>query len=201
MSKHSVTVTEEVIAKSVQRDSSHCMIADAVRESIPDVIRVSVDLQTIRFTNRKTHKRYVYLTPRRAQVELIRFDQGLEPEPFSMVLQRPQIIEIPRRSPNRDSKEQREAKAAEEIVSDEAALAVADEEESTSIEEGAVETVEAEKPKAGRPKGSKARNAAQIKDANPNARPYRTGGRTPPTAVLSDTKGRIREFGLKQLNL
>jgi hypothetical protein len=79
-----VQVTDELITQAVERDSSHCMIADAVKASVPDASFVSVDIQTIRFT--RDGFRYTYLTPRRAQVELIKFDQGITPEPMQFQL-------------------------------------------------------------------------------------------------------------------
>jgi hypothetical protein len=85
--KVSVEVTGEIIEKSVRKDSSHCMISDAVAAAVPDAKFISVDIQTIRFSRGKF--RYTYLTPRKGQVELIKFDQGEEIEPFSFQL-RPQ---------------------------------------------------------------------------------------------------------------
>src|SRR5215217_7648813 len=107
MSGFNIPVTEEVIAKAVQRDSSHCMIADAIRAHVPGVSYVSVDLQTIRFTIQAKRKRYVFLTPRQGQLALINFDQGVKPESFTMRIQRPQVIDILERKPNRDSRVER----------------------------------------------------------------------------------------------
>jgi len=87
----SVEITEQVIAESKLRDSSHCMIAEAVRASYPDAQRVAVDLQTIRFTDPKRGLRFTYLTPRVGQIALIQFDQGVHPEPFSMQLRGGQV--------------------------------------------------------------------------------------------------------------
>ena len=52
------------------------MIAEAIRDARPDVKSISVDLQTIRFSIPKKRIRCIYLTPRIAQLALIRFDQG-----------------------------------------------------------------------------------------------------------------------------
>lgn len=92
-----IEVTGEVIAHSTERDSSHCMIAEAVRHSIPDADRVSVDLQTIRFSDPKKGLRYTYLTPRVGQVALIDFDQGQKPEPFTMRLSGGQVTAMDRK--------------------------------------------------------------------------------------------------------
>jgi hypothetical protein len=79
-----VTITTALIVQSEKRDSSHCMIADGVKLARPKARFVSVDIQTIRFSEKG--KRYVYLTPRRAQVALVRFDQGLPTEAFKFQL-------------------------------------------------------------------------------------------------------------------
>lgn len=81
-----VLITEEIIAHSVARDSTHCMIADAIKASFPQAERVSVDLATIRLTDPAKRLRYTFLTPRIAQFELVRFDQGIMPTPFQFRL-------------------------------------------------------------------------------------------------------------------
>jgi hypothetical protein len=81
-----VKVTQELIDTSAERDSSHCMIADAVAEAVPHASYISVDLATIRFSDMNAGKRYVYLTPRHAQEALLDFDQGKKPEPFNLRL-------------------------------------------------------------------------------------------------------------------
>lgn len=86
-----LNVTQEVIDESIQRDSSHCMIAEAVRLAVPTAQRISVDLQTIRFSDPDRNLRYTYLTPRTAQVALINYDQGRKPEAFSIQLRRGQV--------------------------------------------------------------------------------------------------------------
>ena len=81
-----VEITEEIIDIAVPRDSSHCMIADAVRAAVPDATNISVDLATIRFTDPKARQRYIYLTPRIGQLALIAFDSGEKPAPFRFLL-------------------------------------------------------------------------------------------------------------------
>jgi hypothetical protein len=89
----SVNITPEIIETAVTRDSGHCVIADSIRNSIPGVNRVSVDLQTIRFTDPVSNKRYIYLTPPMAQVTLLAFDQGVRPQPQRIRLGKPiQIV-------------------------------------------------------------------------------------------------------------
>jgi hypothetical protein len=79
-----IEVTQEVIDTSTQRDSSHCMIADALAKAVPNAKFISVDLATIRFTDLAAGRRYIYLTPRKAQEALLAFDQGEKPEPFTL---------------------------------------------------------------------------------------------------------------------
>lgn len=85
-----VTITDELIYESEQRDSSHCMVADAVQIARPKAKRIAVDIQTIRFT--EGDHRYVYLTPRRAQVAIVKFDQGIPSKPFGFRLRNGQSI-------------------------------------------------------------------------------------------------------------
>lgn len=81
-----VVVTAEMIAAAKRKDSAHCMISDAIREAIPNAASVASDIQTIRFTDREKGLRYVYITPRMAQMELVRFDQGIESGAFAFQL-------------------------------------------------------------------------------------------------------------------
>jgi hypothetical protein len=81
-----VDVTHAIMEHARVRDSSHCMIAMAVRDIMPEMRSIAVDLQTIRFTNREKGYRYTFLTHRIAQVALVQFDQGIMPEPFKFRL-------------------------------------------------------------------------------------------------------------------
>jgi len=86
-----VSVTAEVIDGAVPRDSGYCMLAEAIKATMPEVTKISVDLQTIRFTDPRGDVRYTYLTPRRCQVALVNFDQGVKPEPFTFQLRNGQV--------------------------------------------------------------------------------------------------------------
>jgi hypothetical protein len=68
------------------------MIAEAIKEQLPDVRSVSVDIQTIRFTDPKKGIRYIYPTPRLAGMALINFDQGVKPEPFTVKLTNAHVL-------------------------------------------------------------------------------------------------------------
>ena len=177
-----VEVTEEVIADSIQRDSSHCMIADAVRKAVPTASYVAVDLQTIRFTDKENRRRYVFLTPRKAQELLVKFDQGERPEPFRVRLLNPQVVELAERKPNRAGKADRKAAPA---------AGTAEYYQAHKDDEG--EWGEAEQG----PKPAKKLKRVRVTERQ---NPAVEGGRTPPTAVLSN-KGRIRRYGLKSVNV
>jgi hypothetical protein len=81
-----VEVSDEIIAKGKRKNSRHCPIAEAVQELFPNAKRISVDLQTIRWTDPKKGLRYTFLTPRAAQDFLVRFDRGEALPAFKMHL-------------------------------------------------------------------------------------------------------------------
>ena len=68
------------------------MIAEAIKKAIPRATGVSVDLQAIRWTDPDLQLRYVFLTPREAQVALLHFDRGETPEPFTMKLSNAHVL-------------------------------------------------------------------------------------------------------------
>lgn len=84
--RHSIPVTRDIIGKAIIRDSSHCMIAEAIKAAIPTAKSIAVDLASVRWSDPDTGLRYTFLTPRRAQVALLDFDQGLTPDPFTLNL-------------------------------------------------------------------------------------------------------------------
>lgn len=81
-----VEVKKDHITNACQRDSHHCMIADAVHSRLKWATFIQVDTQSIRFNNRKAGKRYIYLTPPEAQKAIVLFDQGVKVKPFSFTL-------------------------------------------------------------------------------------------------------------------
>jgi hypothetical protein len=81
-----VNVTEELVKRATQRDSRHCMIAEALALDNPTFRKIEVDIATIRWTNVRTKKRYICLTPDPAAEALIDFDQGNPVEPFAMTV-------------------------------------------------------------------------------------------------------------------
>jgi len=76
-----ISVTAEHIEEGVRKSSSHCMTKEAIKSAIPDATRISVDIQTIRYT--LYGRRYTYLTPRSVQEAIIDWDGGILIEPFN----------------------------------------------------------------------------------------------------------------------
>ncbi len=108
-----VHVTKELIEESEKRNSSHCMIAEAVNIAAEargiKPMHVGVDIQTIRFSSKGSGSRYIHLTPRTCQEALINFDRGEHTEPFSFRLssKTAQVVKIGRRTGRRRTAEER----------------------------------------------------------------------------------------------
>lgn len=81
-----VRVGKETITGAVRRDSSHCMISEAIALAAPHMKNISTDLGTVRMTDPKLGLRYIYLTPAACQRALVQFDRGVDPEPFTFEL-------------------------------------------------------------------------------------------------------------------
>jgi hypothetical protein len=88
-----VDVHAEQIETSQKRDSSHCMIADAIKAAYPKARNVVVDLATIRFTDPDRKERLTFLTPMRAQLAIIDFDRGEPLEPYTLTLKHPAKVQ------------------------------------------------------------------------------------------------------------
>ena len=58
-----ISVEDTHIAESLQRSSSACAIAEALKQQIPNARHVAVDLQCIRWTDCVRKIRYIALTP------------------------------------------------------------------------------------------------------------------------------------------
>jgi hypothetical protein len=96
-----IAVTAPLIERATGRDSRHCMIAEAILAARPDFRNVMVDLATIRWSNPRTGKRYICLTPERAGAELVRFDAGEPIEPFELNLKVIQVTPMARTTETR----------------------------------------------------------------------------------------------------
>jgi hypothetical protein len=93
-----VKVTKEKIQDAVRGDSSHCMIAESLKEAVPFAKSVSVDMASIRFSDPARGLRYMYMTPRSAQLCLVDFDQGKPPEPFEFTIYGAHVVRMNRQS-------------------------------------------------------------------------------------------------------
>jgi len=101
-----LTLTEEAREHAIQSNSGGCLIADAIRQQYPEYTSVSVDMATIRVTDRKAGRRYIYLTPPAAQHVLLSFDQGWPQPLHELVIKRAvNITPIRRERTGRDSPE------------------------------------------------------------------------------------------------
>jgi hypothetical protein len=76
----------EIVDRAIPKDSSHCVWADLIKECVPWATFISVDIQTIRITDRDRQLRYVYLTPRAIQEGIVDFDAGLRPDKVTVHL-------------------------------------------------------------------------------------------------------------------
>jgi hypothetical protein len=79
-------VNAKTIRESTVADSHQCMIANTIAEQIPNAKYISVDTQSIRYTNVKTGRRHIYLTPPVAQKAILAFDAGKPVKPFTLSL-------------------------------------------------------------------------------------------------------------------
>jgi hypothetical protein len=86
--KLSIEIHQGVIDNAIRRNDNHCMIAEAIHQQVALAKNISVDLATIRWTDVEKNLRYIYLTPRPAQIALIDFDRGVKPTPFRLDLKR-----------------------------------------------------------------------------------------------------------------
>lgn len=83
-----ITVRRSHINSAHRKDSHHCMIADAIKDHLGAQFIV-VDTQAIRFSDPASKERYVYLTPPSAQNAILRWDRGIDVQPFAFELHDP----------------------------------------------------------------------------------------------------------------
>lgn len=109
-----VHVTQPDIDRALKRDSARCVIATAIPRSIEGAHRVSVDLQTIRFT--KDGERFVYLTPPAAQGYVVAFDRGDDIHPFGFRLSEDHRVNVRQDKRTEAGKEQARVRVAAETA-------------------------------------------------------------------------------------
>jgi hypothetical protein len=74
--KLEIEISAEQHEHAIRSNSGACLIADAIKRTYPNLSGVTVDVATIRATDRENGVRYTYLTPPAAQHVLLAFDQG-----------------------------------------------------------------------------------------------------------------------------
>jgi hypothetical protein len=168
-----ISVLQKHIDEALRANSSHCAIAFAIRDSVPDATFIAVDLQTIRWSNPKRGVRYCFLTPTIAQHDvIIPFDQGEECKPVTFKMKPAFITRIgaKRNPPDADQLKGTGLKVAEEPEPERPLI-----------------------PYAGKEKPERKRRA--ISATKPDGSiPVTLGGKLPPVSVLAR-----REFGLRAL--
>lgn len=105
-----VRITPERYELAKRSKSGSCVIADSMAAQFPNLSKISVDMATIRATDRQRGVRYIYLTPPAAQQLLLGFDAGWASHPDLVVVQRAVQI-VPIRRSARDTPKQKEARA------------------------------------------------------------------------------------------
>lgn len=105
-----IKVTEEEIVESQKGHAGKCMVANAIRKSIPGAESIDVTPDTVRFnlfdSNSGKTYRYIYDTVGRAGVEILNFDDDKEVKPFRFKLDARQAFtkEVKRRGPREVTK-------------------------------------------------------------------------------------------------
>ena len=89
-----LAITEENRARAIASNSGGCLIADAIKDQYPNLSGVTVDMATIRATDRAKGVRYIYLTPPNAQHVLLSYDQGW-PNPTEELVVRRAVQVLP----------------------------------------------------------------------------------------------------------
>jgi hypothetical protein len=75
--KATISILQRHIDEAIEKNSSHCATAEAIKEQVPEARFISVDLQTVRWTDAIKKVRFVFLTPHAIQSGVIvPFDQG-----------------------------------------------------------------------------------------------------------------------------
>jgi hypothetical protein len=187
-------ITAEQHERAVQSASGGCLIADAIREQYPHLTKVTVDMATIRASDRKTGKRYTYLTPPIAQHLLLAFDQGWPQPTEQLVVKRAvKITPITRNRTGRASSAGAAARREARIAELEAKVAAG--EELTVVEKKALTRMRNAKPAPERPAS---RGPTEV-HVTSNRGAVVHGGKAIPQGEAHPNllRGRDRHFGAK----
>jgi hypothetical protein len=181
-----ISVEQQHIDEALRANSSHCAIAMAIATAIPHAQRIAVDLQTIRWTDKKRGVRYVFLTPHVAQTEvIIPFDQGETCKPVTFKMRPAWISRVGAKRNHTPEPEQLKGtglKVAEEQPH------IPEEAPSESPDRPLI-------PYAGKEPRKPRQPRAMISATKPDGSiPVTLGGKLPPRSVLAR-----REYGMRVL--
>lgn len=120
-----IHIEQHNIDNAEKKNSHRCMIADAIKEAIPDAKFISVDLQSIRFSildetryrEEGVGVRYFYFAPTLAQVALLKFDQGKKVRPISFTMRSGTSKQIPwPKEKSKDKRRTRKSKGVRKFI-------------------------------------------------------------------------------------
>lgn len=179
--------------QAIKSSSGGCLVADAIKRQYPQFSAVSVDMATIRFTDRKRGERYTYLTPESAKLAILSFDQGWDYTPEGTITVRSAVKITPIRSSGPGQAKQRAAARAKKLATLEAKDANG--EELTTIERRVLTQLRNPKPKAERPTSF---GPSEIGENRETRRPVVRGGdQIPLSNNPNDLRGHNRHFGAR----
>jgi hypothetical protein len=191
--KAEISVLEKHFTEALAKNSSHCAIAFAIRDAVPSARRISVDLQTIRWTDTKKGVRFVFLTPSLAQTEvIIPFDQGEECKPVTFRMRPAWVVRAGARY-QRHTPEPDQLKGTGLKVAEEQPHIGADNSPNGSDEDCAPDRKLI--PYAGKEQPKPRQRRTMISATKPDGTiPVTLGGKLPPRSVLAR-----REYGMRVL--
>lgn len=96
-----IRIQKKHIDGAVARDSNKCAIAEAIRDAYPRFSRISVDISTIRVSDRARGLRSMYFTPPVLQRYILNFDRGNKAQLKPLVTRcvAGQVVPIAKRTP------------------------------------------------------------------------------------------------------
>jgi len=77
------------------------MIAEAIRQTHPELKFIQVDTQAIRVTDTKRRQQLTFMTPVAVQDSIIAFDEGEQVKLFRFQLRDPRVRQMAEKSPGR----------------------------------------------------------------------------------------------------
>lgn len=205
--QHKISVTEDDIRRGIPEDSGLCVVATAIARHIPDAVRISVDLRTVRFTHAVTGERVQWLTPYAVSEYVVNFDAGDSIKPFTFTLNSSDRVRIQRRVRSEESYEknaaaQRQRRAAAHVAAKPSPTKPTKRNPSPPTESGSEKidgtaSVEPVKPKRNpSPPVESAQPIEATATVEQPAKPKRKS--TPPPVVR---RGKRRDYGMRALRI